>query len=265
MSRATDGPESAAACVAPRTLVIVPTYNERENLPVLVHDLMSTDPGWHVWVVDDSSPDGTGALADELASRYAGRLEVWHRTGKRGLGRSYLDAFRRAVAEPWDVICQMDADLSHDPKYLPAMVAATADHDLVIGSRYLYGVSVVNWPLWRIFLSTMANRYIRSVTRLKVTDCTGGYRCWRRAALAGIPLERIVSDGYSFMVEMVYEAVRTGCRVQEVPIVFVERRQGQSKLSTGVLAESLLMPWRLVLRRRPAAPVQRAGDERERR
>jgi dolichol-phosphate mannosyltransferase len=243
------------------TLVIVPTYNEHENLPPLVHDLMSTDPDWHVWVVDDGSPDGTGALADQLAAQYPGRLEAWHRTGKRGLGRSYLDAFTRAVSEPWDVICQMDADLSHEPKYLPAMVAATIDHDLVIGSRYLNGVSVVNWPLRRIFLSTMANRYIRSVTGLKVTDCTGGYRCWRRAALAGIGLDRIVSDGYSFMVEMLYEAVCSGCRVSEVPIVFVERRQGQSKLSTGVLAESLLMPWRLVLRRGRAGAPRRARQE----
>jgi dolichol-phosphate mannosyltransferase len=241
-----------------RTLVIVPTYNERENLPRLVGDLMLS-PDWHVWVVDDGSPDGTGEVADRLAAEFPGRIDAWHRTGKRGLGRSYLDAFSRAVSEPWDVICQMDADLSHDPQYLPAMVAATADHDLVIGSRYMQGVSVVNWPLRRIFLSTMANRYIRTVTRLKVTDCTGGYRCWRREALAAIPLDRIVSDGYSFMVEMLYEAARAGCRIQEVPIVFVERRQGQSKLSTGVLAESVLMPWRLVLRRRPAGRVPAAS------
>jgi dolichol-phosphate mannosyltransferase len=140
----------------------------------------------------------------------------------------------------------MDADLSHNPDHLPDLVAAAAASDLVIGSRYLNGVSVVNWPLHRIFLSAFANRYIRFVTRLQTTDCTAGFRCWRREALAKIPLERMRSDGYSFLVEMLYEADRRGCRIAEVPIIFVERRQGHSKLSSGVLIESLIMPWRLV-------------------
>ena len=146
----------------------------------------------------------------------------------------------------------MDADLSHDPKYLPEMVAMAlrGGHDLVIGSRYLQGVSVVNWPLHRLILSTFANRYIRAVTRMPVADCTSGFRCWRREALAKVPLERIVSDGYAFLVEMLYEAHRSGCSIGEVPIIFVERRVGQSKMSGGVIFESAYMPWRVVLRRR---------------
>ena len=173
-----------------------------------------------------------------------------HRTGPRGLGRSYVDGLRHAIAQPdVDLVCQMDADLSHDPSFLPSLAAAAADHDVVIGSRYLNGVSVVNWPLHRIFLSAFANRYIRVVTRLTPRDCTSGYRCWRRAALAKLPLDLMVSDGYAFLVEMLFEAHRSGCRIGEVPIIFVERRQGQSKISTPVLIESLVMPWRLKFRR----------------
>jgi dolichol-phosphate mannosyltransferase len=147
-----------------------------------------------------------------------------------------------------DFVCQMDADLSHNPEYLPDLVSAADTHDLVIGSRYLNGVSVVNWPLHRIFLSAFANRYIRLVTSLAASDCTSGFRCWRRDALARLPIGSMVSDGYSFLVEMLYEAKQRGLRIGEVPIIFVERRQGQSKLSSGVLMESLMMPWRLVFR-----------------
>lgn len=231
-----------------RSLVVIPTYNERENIGPLIRQVLAHD-GFQVMVVDDQSPDGTGAIADELAREFAGRVEVVHRAGRRGLGRSYVDGFGLALQRDVDLVCQMDADFSHDPMYLPALVAAAADHDVVVGSRYLNGISVVNWPLSRLILSTFANRYIRTVTGLRVTDCTGGFRCWRRDALAGIALGRIVSDGYSFMVEMIFEAWRHGCRIGEVPIVFVERRMGTSKLSGGVLAESILMPWRLRLRK----------------
>jgi len=230
-------------------LVVVPTYNERENLPVLVRGVLAHD-GFRVLVVDDNSPDGTGAVADALAAAHAGRLEVLHRTGPRGLGRSYVDGLRRALATDAELILQMDADLSHDPVYLPALTAAAADHDLVLGSRYLHGVSVVNWPLHRIFLSTFANRYIKLVTGLTPADCTGGFRCWRREALARIPLDRVASAGYAFLVEMLYRAAQNGSRIGEVPIIFVERRQGQSKVSRAVLLESLITPWRLRLRRR---------------
>jgi dolichol-phosphate mannosyltransferase len=236
---------------APTVLVVVPTYNERDNLPLLVKGVLAHD-GFRMLIVDDGSPDGTGAIADELATKYPGRIEVMHRTGTRGLGRSYVDGLLKAIAQP-DValVCQMDADLSHNPEYLPALVAATTDHDVVIGSRYLNGVSVVNWPLHRIFLSAFANKYIRTVTSLTPRDCTSGFRCWRREALAQLPISSMVSDGYAFLVEMLFEASRRGCRIGEVPIIFVERRQGQSKVSSSVLIESLITPWRLVFRKAP--------------
>jgi dolichol-phosphate mannosyltransferase len=229
----------------------VPTYNERDNLPILVRAVLARD-GYRLLIVDDGSPDGTGQIADALAIEYPGRIDVMHRTGPRGLGRAYIDGLQRAIADGnVDLICQMDADLSHNPDYLPALTAAAASHDVVIGSRYLNGVSVVNWPLHRIFLSTFANKYIRAVTRLTPRDCTSGFRCWRRDALALLPLAGMVSDGYAFLVEMLYEANRRGCRIGEVPIIFVERAQGHSKVSTPVLLESLIIPWRLVLRRSP--------------
>ena len=235
----------------PTVLVVVPTYNERDNLPVLVRGVLAHE-GFRMLIVDDGSPDGTGAIADALAIEYAGRIEVMHRTGQRGLGRSYIDGLQKAIAQPdVDLVCQMDADLSHNPEYLPSLVAATTESDVVIGSRYLNGVSVVNWPLHRIFLSAFANRYIRLVTSLTPQDCTSGFRCWRRESLARLPLREMVSDGYAFLVEMLFEASRRGCRIGEVPIIFVERRQGQSKVSGSVLLESLITPWRLLFRKAP--------------
>ena len=231
-------------------LVVTPTYNECENLPDLVRAILS-HPDTRVMVVVAKSPDGTGAVADALAAEYPGRVIVVHRTGKRGLGRSYVEGLQIAIKEGADLICQMDADWSHDPKYLPEMVRAAADHDVVIGSRYLRGVSVVNWPLRRIVLSAFANRYIRGILGLKAQDCTSGYRCWRREMLIKLPLESVVSDGYAFLVEMLYEAHRRGARIGEVPIIFVERRQGQSKVSSSVLFESLITPWRLLFRKAP--------------
>lgn len=257
--------------MAPRVLVIIPTYNERENLPVLVRAVLE-HPHFQVMVVDDRSPDGTGQIADALAAEYPGRVSVLHRTGPKGLGRSYIDALMRVVHADVDFVCQMDADLSHDPKYLPDMVAAAVNgHDLVIGSRYMQGVSVVNWPLHRLVLSTFANRYIRAVTGLSPNDCTSGYRCWRREWLTRLPLERIKSEGYAFLVEMLYEASLRGCRMAEVPIIFVERRVGQSKLSGAIVFESVLTPWRVVVRgllNRPRAPFadqpRPAGDPADR-
>jgi dolichol-phosphate mannosyltransferase len=235
----------------PQVLVVVPTYNEKDNLPVLAKGVLAHE-GFRMLVVDDGSPDGTGAVADRLAAENPGRVEVMHRTGQRGLGRSYVDGLQKAVAQSdVSLVCQMDADLSHNPEYLPALAAATSDHDVVIGSRYLNGVSVVNWPLHRIFLSAFANKYIRAVTSLTPRDCTSGFRCWRREALAKLPLNGMVSDGYAFLVEMLFEASRRGCRIGEVPIIFVERRVGQSKVSSAVLIESLITPWRLIFRKRP--------------
>jgi dolichol-phosphate mannosyltransferase len=226
-------------------LVLIPTYNERENLPLIVAGVLA-HPFTEILVIDDGSPDGTGALADALAKDHPGRVSVMHRTGARGLGRSYLDGFRAALGTQADFVCQMDADLSHDPKFLPALVAAAkSGGGLVIGSRYLPGGRVENWPLRRKMLSAFANTYIRTATGLRVRDCTSGYRCWRRESLATIPLEAIASDGYSFLVEVTFQAARAGVTIAEVPIVFVERRQGASKLSSGVLLESLVTPWRL--------------------
>ncbi|PYR31570.1 MAG: hypothetical protein DMF92_04980 [Acidobacteria bacterium] len=232
----------------PLALVVVPTFNERANLPTLVAGLMR-HPNVKVMVVDDQSPDGTGEVADALAREHVGRVEVMHRTDRRGLGRSYIDGIRKAIREPVDVVCQMDADLSHDPARLPDLVAATDRADVVIGSRYIPGGRIVNWPLRRRVLSRFANAYIRIVTRLRARDCTSGYRCWRREALAALPLDRFISDGYSFLVEMLYVASRRGCRIGEVPITFVERRQGESKLSRAVLLESAITPWRLIATR----------------
>lgn len=244
--------------MSPKALVIVPTYNERGNLPVLVAGLMKHD-GVQLMVVDDQSPDGTGALADALAAEHPGRMRVMHRRGRRGLGRSYIDGMIQAIKEPVDVICQMDADLSHDPEQLPQLIAASAQADVVIGSRYIPGGAIMNWPKRRQLLSRFANIYIRAVTRLDARDCTSGYRCWRREAIAGLPLERFISDGYSFLVEMLFVASRRGCRIAEVPITFVERRVGESKISKSVLFESAITPWRLIAspetaRKAPARP-----------
>jgi dolichol-phosphate mannosyltransferase len=226
-------------------LVIVPTYNERLNLPALVEGVLAHQ-GVRLLVVDDQSPDGTGQLADELASKHAGRLTVMHRTGRKGLGRSYIDGIKKAITERVDIICQMDADLSHDPKHLPDLIAASGRADIVIGSRYIPGGAIVNWPAQRRLLSRFANLYIRGVTRLSARDCTSGYRCWKREALASLPLDRFFSDGYSFLVEMLFVASRRGYRIVEVPITFVERREGESKISRGVLLESAITPWRLI-------------------
>jgi len=227
--------------------VVIATYNERENLSGLVSAILQ-HAGCRIIVVDDDSPDGTGALADELATAFPGRISVIHRTGTRGLGRSLVAGLQRALESGADLVFQMDADFSHDPKYLPDMAAAAADADLVLGSRYLHGVSVVNWPLHRIMLSSFANRYIRAVTGLEVSDCTTGFRCWRRDALARLPLDGLISDGYAFLVEQLHLARRIGCRVREVPIIFVERREGSSKISSSVLLESAIVPWRLRLK-----------------
>jgi dolichol-phosphate mannosyltransferase len=234
--------------MTPRVLVIVPTYNERDNLPTLVEGLLG-HPNVRMLIVDDESPDGTGAVADDLAARHPGRIDVMHRVDRRGLGRSYIDGIKRAIQEPVDVICQMDADLSHDPRHLPDLVAAIDRGDVVIGSRYVPGGRIVNWPMRRRLLSRLANIYIRQITRIGARDCTSGYRCWRRDALARLPLDRFFSDGYSFLVEMLYVAANQGARIAEVPITFVERKQGQSKLSRAVLLESAVTPWRLAATR----------------
>ena len=228
-------------------VVVIPTFNERENLPLLVPAVLKQGP-FRVLVVDDSSPDGTGEVAERLACDFPGRVEVLHRQGARTFGRSYVEGFTHALAQGAELICQMDADLSHDPQHLPALIQAARDFDVVIGSRYMRGGRIDNWPLHRLALSVGANRYIHAVTGLPVQDCTSGFRCWRSTALAKLPLDRLVSNGYAFQVETLFEAAKQGCSIGEVPIVFVERRHGRSKLSAGMIGESILMPWRLLAR-----------------
>jgi dolichol-phosphate mannosyltransferase len=232
---------------ATQPIVIVPTYNERDNLPLVVASLLRV-PGLRMLVVDDASPDGTGTVADELERSSGGRMSVLHRTGCRGLGRSYVDGIRRTLATDATVVCQMDADLSHDPADVPRLLEQIADADLVIGSRYIPGGRIENWPRRRMVLSRFANRYVRAITGLGINDCTGGFRCWRRQVLERMPLGQIKSNGYAFQVEMVWEAAAAGCRITEVPITFVERRHGASKLSSSVVVESALLPWRLAWR-----------------
>jgi dolichol-phosphate mannosyltransferase len=230
-----------------RPLVLVPTYNERDNLRPLVAALMAID-GLQILIVDDNSPDGTAAEAESIAALNDGRVSVMRRSGLRGLGRSYIDGMAAALRTNATHICQMDADFSHDPAALPQLLRAAGAADLVIGSRYIPGGELRNWPTHRLVLSRVANWYVRAITRLPVHDCTSGFRCWTRELLARLPLDRIVSDGYAFQVEMAWEAHTAGGRIVEVPITFVERREGQSKMSARVIAESVVLPWRLIAR-----------------
>jgi dolichol-phosphate mannosyltransferase len=234
-----------------RPIVIIPTYNERDNLPVVVERLLAV-PLLRVLVVDDGSPDGTGTLADGIAAAQP-RVAVLHRRGPRGLGRSYVDGMLHALTLDVTHVCQMDADLSHDPADIPRLLEASAAADLVVGSRYVPGGRLQNWATHRVLLSAFANRYVRAITRMPLRDATSGFRCWRRELLQRLPLRAIVSDGYAFQVEMAWEAYRAGGRIVEVPITFVERRQGASKMSGRVIAESVLLPWRLAARPRTSS------------
>ena len=241
-----------------RPLVIVPTYNERENLPKLANELL-TIPSLRILVVDDGSPDGTGDVADELSRSSLGRVKVLRRTGKRGLGVAYVDGMRMALQGDADVICQMDADLSHQPGDLVRMLAAIEHADIVVGSRYVPGGRIVNWPMRRKLLSAAANRYIRALCAMPVNDCTSGFRCWQRHTLAAIPLDRIASEGYAFLVELLYEGVRRRSVVREVPITFIERRHGASKLRASVLLESAILPWQIAFSSRTASAGEAAS------
>jgi len=245
-------PEAPIEYPKTNTIVVIPTYNEADNLRKITRDTLSQAVRVDLLIVDDNSPDGTGEIADFLAqsSEYEGRIHVLHRAGKEGLGRAYLAGFAWALAQGYDRVVEMDADLSHDPLYLQSMAEAARDADVVIGSRYLNGISVINWPLRRILLSWGANWYVRTVTRLAVNDCTSGYRLYHRRVLESIDLSSIHSNGYSFQVEMSFRAHLAGFRIVEVPIIFTERRAGQSKLSKGVIWESFVMPLRLRWRER---------------
>jgi dolichol-phosphate mannosyltransferase len=233
--------------VAERGLVVIPTYNERTNIPLLVPAILLQDPRLEVLVVDDNSPDGTGQLADDLA-RADARVHVLHRPAKAGLGKAYLAGFRWALDHGYDYVFEMDADFSHDPKFLPEFLRAVEDADLVIGSRYKAGVNVINWPMSRLLLSIGANQYARIVTGLPLDDSTGGFKCFRRRVLEAIALDRVKSNGYSFQIEMSFLAWKKGFRLREIPIVFTDRVEGQSKMSKKIVREAIWMVWWLRLR-----------------
>jgi dolichol-phosphate mannosyltransferase len=233
-----------------RALVVIPTYNEVGNLAPLVGQVLAQDPRLDILVVDDGSPDGTGALADALAAQEA-RIQVLHREGKLGLGTAYIKGFRWALERGYDYVFEMDADFSHDPAHLKEFLKAVVEADLVVGSRYLGGrVTVVNWPMGRLLLSYCANIYARWITGLHIWDLTGGFKCFRRRVLEGIDLSRVRSNGYGFQIEMSVRAWRKGFKLKEIPIVFVDRTEGQSKMNRAIVREAVwlvpqlrLMAW----------------------
>ena len=231
--------------MAERALVIVPTYNERENITRLVGAILEQDPRLEILVVDDGSPDGTGALVEGLI-QHEPRLHILKRPHKMGLGTAYLAGFAWALEQRYDFVFEMDADFSHDPAHLPQFLRAIEDADLVLGSRYRNGkVTVVNWPIKRLLLSYFANVYARVVTGLPVWDATGGFKCFRRRVLEAIDLTHVRSNGYAFQIEMSFRAWRKHFKIVEIPIVFVDRTEGQSKMSRAIVREAIWMVWRL--------------------
>lgn len=235
-----------------KTLIIIPTYNEIENLQSLLTDIFSYAPATHILIVDDNSPDGTGKLADEISAKNP-QVFVMHRTGKLGLGTAYIAGFKYAIANGYDAAFEMDADFSHDPKYLPEFLKAIEHADLVIGSRYIKGGSTPNWSLLRRFISGGGNIYTRFVLGISVHDCTAGYRCYRREVLESLDLDSIKALGYAFQVEMAYRVFKKGYRIVETPIVFMDRRQGQSKMSGNIFVEGFTSVLRMRFKKSPAS------------
>jgi len=227
-----------------KTLIVTPTYNERKNIRELVSTLFELNPDFHILVVDDSSPDGTAEIVEELQADCA-NLHLLSRNEKTGLGSAYIAGFNYALERDYEAVVQMDADMSHDPKDVPLLIEAIENADLAIGSRYLSGINVVNWPLQRLIISYGANIYTRLVTRLPVRDATGGFKCWRREALEAINLDGVRSQGYSFQIEMTYRAWLKGFRITEIPIIFVDRTVGESKMTRSIMLEAAVMIPRL--------------------
>jgi dolichol-phosphate mannosyltransferase len=225
-------------------LVIIPTYNERENIEAIAAAVLELPYDFNVLVVDDNSPDGTGGIADRMAEADP-RVHVLHREKKEGLGPAYIAGFRWGLARDYDILFEMDADFSHRPHYLHDFMAAIPDADLVLGSRYISGVNVVNWPLSRLLISYFANRYSEIVTGLPVRDATGGFKCFRREVLEAIDLDRVKSTGYTFQIEMSMRAAVKGFRIKEIPIVFYDRTKGTSKMSFHIAREAAVMVWKL--------------------
>jgi dolichol-phosphate mannosyltransferase len=232
--------------VPERVLVIIPTFNEVMNLPQIVPAILAQDPRIEILVVDDNSPDGTGTLADQMSTAEP-RIHCLHREIKDGLGRAYVAGFRWALAQGFDYIFEMDADFSHDPANLPKFLAAIQTADLVLGSRYKTGVNVINWPVSRLLLSLGANAYARWITGMPLTDSTGGFKCFRRRVLEAIDLDAVRSGGYAFQIEMSYRAWKKGFRIAEVPIIFHDRVEGQSKMNKRIMREAVWMVWWLRL------------------
>lgn len=227
------------------TIIIVPTYNERENLPPLVGRLMKLPVMVDLLIVDDNSPDGTGRLADEFAAAHR-HVHVLHRPEKSGLGRAYCAGFEWALAREYEFIFEMDGDFSHNPDEIPNFLTAAHEADLVLGTRYKNGIRVINWPLKRLMLSMGAAKYVQLVTGLPVSDPTGGFKCFRRRALESIDLREIQSNGYSFQIEMTHKIWRQGMTIAEVPIVFTDRFQGTSKMAPKIIYEAIFMVWHLL-------------------
>ena len=232
--------------MAERFVVLLPTYNESENLPRIVPLVLAQDARLEVLVIDDNSPDGTGRLAEEMAQTEL-RVHVLHRQAKEGLGRAYLAGFAWAVQKGYDLVFEMDSDFSHDPRYLRDLIAAAGEADLVVGSRYKKGVNVINWPMSRLLLSWFASVYARLITGLPVTDATAGFKCFHRRVLEAIPLGEVKSNGYAFQIEMSFRAWRKGFRIAEVPIVFTDRLEGTSKMNKAIVREAVWMVWWLRL------------------
>jgi len=236
------------------TLVVVPTYNERENLPPLARRILALSVPVDLLVVDDNSPDGTGGIADGLAREHPS-IHVLHRAAKSGLGRAYIAGFKWALEHGYEFVFELDGDFSHNPDDIPMFIEAAKNADLVLGSRYVNGIRIINWPLSRLMLSKGASKYVRIVTGMPFTDSTGGYKCFRRRALEAVNLDTVQSNGYSFQIEMTHRLWRQGMKVVEVPIIFTDRFQGHSKMSGHIIVEAFLMVWRLWfqngLRRRP--------------
>ena len=227
-----------------KTLIVTPTYNERTNIRELVSTLFELNPDFHILVVDDSSPDGTAEIVEELQADCA-NLHLLSRNEKTGLGSAYIAGFNYALERDYEAVVQMDADMSHDPKDVPLLIETIENADLAIGSRYISGINVVNWPLQRLIISYGANIYTRLVTRLPVRDATGGFKCWRREALEAINLDGVRSQGYSFQIEMTYRAWLKGFRITEIPIIFVDRTVGESKMTRSIMLEAAVMIPRL--------------------
>jgi len=230
-----------------KTLIIIPTYNEFENLPKLLPAVLSKDISINVLIVDDNSPDGTAAFV-ESEMKNNDRIHLLKRSSKQGLGTAYIAGFKYALENGFDLIFEMDADFSHDPNEIPKFLEEIKNSDLVLGSRYITGVNVINWPMRRLLLSWFANLYTRAITGMSVHDATGGYKCFRKEVLQAIDLDKVTSNGYAFQIEMTFKAWKKGFRVKEIPIIFVDRVKGKSKMSKKIVREAVTMVWKLRLK-----------------